>query len=562
LGARGWEVAEALRSEPILQEILFEEVSPGEALQAIMDAARRCSTGATEIPEGNQCIVPALPGGSYSSAHHRNIDDSTFGSTLVARSDTKDHENRPRVESSHLGGCVAAHLCTEPWFSDPQRIDGRILWLYFLVEEPDSGVGTLFYWPNTRVPEGFNPWRRPWYRECAPERKDTFEGKGGYAVGMTEGFRDAFSGQEIKTICGSLEFGKARVVTGIDIRAGASRAVYARMLLLNLVISLSIAVLSALVSSGFNFHYLRAWYRAWLGVSLLYVISATVHFAGGPWGIRNGLSDELSDIAVSLVSITNSAFFLLTALLLFRPHRLKHSRRTTFLWALATITAYFIASVVDAYRTPSIPTRDAVESIFTAIVLLVLGRALVFVVRQCTYGMQSIEKYGVRLDWSNVGSVLLWAFFLTYAGLQLSIALWAVSPALEDLFLYASVPMKVGIAGIFFAVVLLELYWEKFSANNLFVSAIHQGVFVVDKGNRILTVNEHGVSMINLPAGVMRGKHLSQVLFRSLRERIVGKKFVEGHLEPEETCYLLSAALTGRGTTGGASALYLISKNE
>jgi len=95
---------------------------------------------------------------------------------------------------------------------------------------------------------------------------------------------------------------------------------------------------------------------------------------------------------------------------------------------------------------------------------------------------------------------------------------WQLRPAIEDSFWILSVFLKVGTFGVFYVVVLADLYSQKVVANNLFVENLGKGIVVVDEDFNIVNANDLAGTLVNLPATFLRNKNARQVLFRSLVE--------------------------------------------
>jgi PAS domain-containing protein len=480
-----------------------------------------------------------------------------------------------------FGQCLSSEILNKKKFN-VSSLDSRVLWMYVLVEEKKGSKFVV--WPDNEIPRAFKPWKRPWYRlnVLRANRKHITTEDG--ELYETLPFFDAFTGEQIISLAFPEKLSNGVFITSVvDIQAGATPTIYSRMLCLNLLMSFAILVLSFLVQSSFRSYYSKCWYRAWLGVACLYSVSAYSYF--GEWSSGSFFSvDGIAGALLPFLSILNDIFFLLTALVLWKPSEVRAQRRLALKTGVVVISAFILAWWIEERSgIGAVPLGECVEAIFTAGVLIFFGAALSAVLRSCASSLDPVRWSWrsklpgfVELRWAFIGGIMINCFFVICALLQLSIPLWRLRPWMEDLFLFASVPMKVGFAAVFYSVVLVELYWEKFRANQVFFSSNGQGIITVDEGFRVMTANEVAVGLINLPVDVMRGKHLKQILFRSLFEaeeiirsvacgetveqgRIRGKRFLDGTGEIEDADYWVTASLVGRGVAGRTKALFVIS---
>ncbi len=547
-------------------------ISPLQSLLVLRTAAAECFRGlnrggAERLREDREPFS-----GEFNIYYHSAIDVERFAERTYGKG------------LGTFGQCLSSEILNIRRVN-VLSLDSRVLWMYVFVET--KGGDKFVVWPDNMIPKAFKPSTRPWYRlnVVRSYRKKVMLGGGG-TMYETLPFFDAFTGEQIVSLSFPQSMGGGSFITSvIDVQAGATPTIYSRMLCLNLVMSFAILVLSFLVQTSFRSYYSKCWYRAWLGVACLYSVSAYSYF--GEWSSGSFFAiDGVAGALLPFLSILNDIFFLLTALVLWKASEIKFQRRLSLNIGLAVILLFLLSWWADGRSeiAAAVSLGECVEAIFTAAVLIFFGVALTSVLRSCSSSLDPI-RWSLRFDvpgfvevrWALIGSIMINCFFLICALLQLSIPFWHLRPWMEDIFLFASVPMKVGFAAIFYSVVLVELYWEKFRANQVFISSLGQGIVTVDDGFRVLTANEIAVQLINLPADVMRGKHLKQVLFRSFFEaeeiirsvtngetvehgRIKGKRFAEGSGEVEEADYWVTASLVGRGVAGRTKALFVISE--
>jgi PAS domain-containing protein len=571
LAVRWQNVSQLQTNKASLDRLPEATVGPRRALLSLREAALKCAYGAPSADgvgyfRGDREDFT----GVFNIYYHALIDVQRFTAA----------EYPPRI-SVRFGRCIAP-LMLGRYRIDATTLDSRILWMYVFLERKSGS--SFVVWPDSEIPTDFRPQERPWYRKNIEKvnRKRIQISEGN--LYETFPFLDAFTGEQIISLSLPEELSDGSYLTTVvDVQAGPTPTIYSRMLCLNLLMAFAILILSFLVKNSFRSYYSKCWYRAWLGVACLYSVSAYAYF--GEWGsgsffAAGGLSDKL----LPLFSMLNNVFFLLTALVLWKPSAVKAQRRIALRVGFLSVLLFFAAWMFEENRWPKdVSLRECVEAIFSAVVLLAFALALIAVLRGCASSLDPIRWAWrprapgfIEFRWAPIGSVMIACFFIAYALLQLSIPLWRLRPWLGDLFLFASVPMKVGFAAVFYSVVLIELYWEKFRANQVFIASISQGIITVDEGFKVMTANEIAVSLINLPAEVMRGLHLRQILFRSLfeaervfravaagntveGERIRGKRFRDGVAEIEEADYWVTASVVGRGVAGRTKALFVIS---
>jgi PAS domain-containing protein len=566
-----WRAVLELQTNRVLLDRLPEtDISPREALLSLRTAALSCLKAPMPNADYQRLRSTAEKfSGEFNLYYHAEIDTERFTQRSYGESGNDD-----------FGKCLGTKML--PKTVSLARLDSRVLWMYAFLETPKRQV--FIVWPNSAIPSSFNPWERPWYRTNVQKsyriktlinRETLFE---------TFPFLDAFTGEQIISLSLPEQVQKGTFLTTVvDVQAGATPTIYSRMLCLNLVMSVAILGFSFLIQRSFQTYYSKCWYRAWLGVACLYSVSAYSYF--GQW--TEGFSvpvASMREILPPLLSIVNDGFFLLTALALWKPSNLKTQRSLSLKIGASVLGIFFLAWILEerlGVRTVSI--GECVEALFTAIVLILFGAALTAVLKGCANSLDSVrwplsshKSRFVEIKWAPVGSVMINCFFAFCALLQLSIPFWRLRPYLEDLFLFSSVPMKVGFVAIFYSVVLVELYSEKFRANQVYSAAIAQGVVMVDEDFRVTTANEVAVDLIRLPVDVMRGKHLKQILFRSLFEaeeimrvvalgepvegrKIKGKRFGDNPNEIEDADFWVTASLVGRGISGRTKALFVIS---
>lgn len=511
---------------------------------------------------------------AYSERYHVEVDFSQVKSTIF----TRESKLPQRLTRAGLGSCIEERAFGAEKLLSRDLLESRVLWAYILFETADYSNFVL--WPSASAPASFRPWDRPWYPEKASRssRKHSLDDQ--TVLFESNPFSDAFTREQIISLSITDPVGGGRLTTVVDSQAGSASANYARLILLNTIISAAIVVLSLLVARGLPADYTKSWYRAWLGVALLYSMVSLWHF-GTPGNVL-GLPAAWQSILVSLLSIVNSAFFLLSARTLQKPLAFHRARVIALRFGFAACVLFLLGEIVQRRLRLDFPLGEVIEAAFTAVALGAFSLCVVRVLRECAATLPSSiwprTRNRDRLpSWHHIGAAMVVVFMGVYILLQASIPFWRQNPALEDLFLFASVPMKVGFASIFFAVVLIELYWEKFQGSDLFFETSRQAVLIVDADYRITAANRAAVSIVGLPIETMRGSHLNQVLFRSLREAeetyrdlvndnrisgraVRGKKFAGIPTLLTEVEYLVSAALIGRGVEGRARAVFVVSE--
>ena len=525
--------------------------------------------------------------GSYDSYYHTRVNRSSFGYVTYVRG------LHHRVLESHVARGLAECFSRKAFQEIPlilgerERIDSRVLWLYVLIER--RGVADFVVWPDAEIPEAFDPWARPWAREIVSaagahrRRVPTDQGM----LFETWPFFDAFTQEQIVSLPLFQRHGDLDITAVVDVQAGSTPSIYARMVCLNLVISLAILCLSMMVMRSVDSYFLKTFYRAWLVMTLLYVVEACGYFSVTLAG-RQVAPKILVENMVPILSVANNLLFLLTALVSRNPRDGRRQRRRTamvgLLVALPLATSEGLRGVVSG-----VALSEGIESVLSAVVLCIMGYSLITVFVGCAESLQGRGEVisggrsgSARIKWTILCAGMIGAFFLASALLQLSIPFWLRRPELEELFFFTSVPMKVGFVAIFFVVVLVELYWEKFKADNLFFETSGNGVIEVDNGFRVLSVNFQAAQLINLSPAFLRGKHLNQILFRSLAQAeatygelaerksvqktlVTAKRFPRGDDDLDcidDVEVHLQARITGRGLEKRPRAVFLVTAAE
>ncbi len=171
-------------------------------------------------------------------------------------------------EPQRLAECVSSEVFRSLELGRWERVEPRIMWVYFYIEEGDVGVFST--WPAFAIASNFRPWERPWaYDEIF--KNNGGSGKvGNVTIFSTKPYKDAFTGETIISLSIPIKRGAYKISLALDVRAGAGPGLYSLSLLFNLFVCLGVAIGSLLIAREFRWGGLRAWYGGWLMLAALY----------------------------------------------------------------------------------------------------------------------------------------------------------------------------------------------------------------------------------------------------------------------------------------------------
>lgn len=256
--------------------------------------------------------------------------------------------------------------------------------------------------------------------------------------------------------------------------------------------------------------HVKAWYRAWLCWALVYASYVLVLFL---FSLPAHAVGVIVNVAVPAFSIANNSFFLLVAL-----HVLEwRSRSIRYRVALASGVLCLLLFLGLSWGSFRLGLGDAgprfVDSAFSAFVALLLGGSFFRVLGKRSATISRFELFG-----SVISRLIVGCFFVCLAVHQLLVSLWSSIKPLEELFWLFSLITKIGLMGIFYMVVLLDRYLEEGEVGAVVFNRIEQGVFAIDEKWHIINVNRAAAESVGLQSGLMVGRDMKEVFFRSLFE--------------------------------------------
>ena len=493
-----------------------ETYSPIETLLILNEISSTCASGGSSGDLGTDNYTQVGDErleGDYELYYHARIDREKFRAQLYAEDGgSLDVQSEVSGDLLDLAYCVSKGMFNMIALGSGEELDNRVLWIYSFIELGNMGV--FVSWPDNQLPDYFDPWGRPWvFDEIKVDyaKRKTF---GSTEVFQTYPYADAATHDEIVSVAIPQEVNNLRLTSAVDVRVGSKPHVYAVVLFLNLVVCIAISVFCWISQRTFPVAYMKAWYRGWLALSLLFGLYSVSYFTK-PAGSFSAFIHEAAPVAISFLSMVNSVFFYLAARAFEDSWNIK-AQRLIALKLFGGVCALFVLAIfVPGIIGEAFPFSfaEVVEATFSSFVLLRLSSAMSKVLLACTESAQSTVLRWAR--WFVPGIRL---FFYVYACQQMLIPFWYYGPFFEDVFWITSVIMKVTLFAIFSIVVLIELYWEKAEVNEIFLSEIEDGIVAVDSDFCILNTNVNAASIMRLPPIELKGKSLKQVLFRSLFE--------------------------------------------
>jgi PAS domain-containing protein len=535
-----------------------EELAPRDLLMYSYAAVDNCLGAKLSVTGSGQ--TPVL---RYDPFYHARISRAGFSVRDYPSDLGQDSEQK------RLAACVSAEVFRSMELGKWERVEPRIMWVYFYIESRTGG--TFATWPAFNIPESFRPWERPWAYDQILRKNGGVGEIGNVRIFSTKPYKDAFTGETILSLSTPVERIGYKISLAVDVRAGAGPGLYSLSLLFNLFVCLSVAIGSFFIAREFRWRGLRAWYGGWLTLSALYSYYIFVFFARGDGPAQSFLRSYVK-IGGFVLSTANSVCFCLAGVLLMSNK--VSGRLAAWIWGGVATIAVIAAFIENIVPEGSLSPVDVVEAVISFLALSVLGLVLALIAWRCGAGHHSSV-----LRWARPTIGLVVMVFFGYAVLQLSIPFFGLWPVAEELFWPAAVLLKVSMVAVFFVVILLELYLEKVEVNEIFLRKFPEGIFAVDAGWRVSNVNDFAVAELGLTRAQIRGRHLSEVLFASwfeaehfyeklLAERHIDdfsasvKRFTEAGSPGFETCdrkvsAVLVGASEGRGKERAHALVFL-----
>ena len=298
-----------------------------------------------------------------------------------------------------------------------------------------------------------------------------------------------------------------QILSGSANAATSHRPVFFTVTILTLAVMLPCIAINSLSCRYFRSLETLNWHAAWLTWSGIFCVFTLANLARYPQGIILFLRNNEQTLHAGL-SLLNNFFFLGVGYLLAGL-----SWRRTMSISLLTSVPLFAASLLllNIPLRVSFPLPDLLVALGSTYTIVVLGVGFVVFLSKTPPTISGAEK-----KWNHVTRGAVVATVCVMLLSQLSLPFWRRLPLIEDAFWVLSVGVKLSLMAGFYLTLLVSRYWERVNVDSLIVQRIGIGVIVITGDCRVLRLNTHARTLLNLADRDVEGAHLTGVLFRSL----------------------------------------------
>jgi len=479
------------------------DLNPYSVVEISQTVARSCAT-ASLAEKREASILPSL---RYDPRYNTLIDQARVEVYRIEDGAVLTSEG----VSSEFARCLERGLQAQ---LTSDAINAKALWIRLFVRSDNLEI--LAIKPAVKLGQGMRVSDQPWYPKRIIEGGVGSGQTGTKKIYQTLSHRDVLTGESISSIlyretAASKEGGPLEVSAVVDVRSGPFPSTFHFVIFLNFVSLLIFSGINAVMARQLEADFAYSWYWAWLCWALMYGLYATVYLLRVPLLVIDTHRFQMLT-AIPVLSIANDAFFALAALeMLGKGGRF----RQYIIWSVAvgSCLVFFAVRQLEGSGVVAVGGSRWVDATLSFGVTVLLARAFLKEIREKYVAITGPEPFSVPAGKAIVGS-----FFVLFGLHQLQLAATTSSPLLEQLFWLFSLIMKIGLASLFYIIMLKSRYREESEVGSIVFERMERGVVAVASDLAVIAINGAAAKSLGVSPTEVVGKDVRAVAFRSLFE--------------------------------------------